>query len=149
MFFPDFEFNTWLGLSALVVFYVVGVLHVLHALMHVRTSQGTIAWVVSLLSIPFLAIPMYWLLGRTRFSRKVGGRRENDSNLNKLAGAMRERLRRETARAFGRPVQAAEHVQQRRRHRGRGRDRAGAGPASPRFGAIVRQASNAFCTDAL
>ncbi len=93
MFFPDFEYSTWLGLSALVAFYVVGILHVLHALMHVRTSQGTIAWVISLLTIPFLAIPMYWLLGRTRFSRKVGGRRENDSNLNKLAVAMRERLR--------------------------------------------------------
>ncbi|MEO5713628.1 MAG: cardiolipin synthase [Luteolibacter sp.] len=94
MLFPDFEFNTWLGLVALITFYVVGLLHVLHALMHVRTSQGTIAWVISLLTVPFLAIPMYWLLGRTRFSKNVGGRRENDSNLNKLAVAMHTRLRR-------------------------------------------------------
>lgn len=93
MFFPDFEFNTWLGLVALVVFYVIGILHVLHALMHVRTSQGTIAWVISLLTVPFLAIPMYWLLGRTRFSRDVGGRRERDFRLGKLAATMRERLR--------------------------------------------------------
>jgi len=91
---PNFEINTWLGLTMLIAFYVVGILHVLHALMHVRTSQGTIAWVISLLTIPFLAIPMYWLLGRTRFSKNVGGRRENDSNLNKLAVAMHERLRR-------------------------------------------------------
>lgn len=93
MFFPDFAFNTWLGLTTLIAFYVVGILHVLHALMNVRTSQGTIAWVLSLLTVPFLAIPMYWLLGRTRFSKKVGGRRENDSNLNKLAVAMHRRLR--------------------------------------------------------
>ncbi len=86
MLFPDFEFNTWLGLAALLVFYVVGILHVLHALMHVRTSQGTIAWVISLLTIPFLAIPMYWLLGRTRFSRNVGGRREKDGRLGKAGG---------------------------------------------------------------
>jgi cardiolipin synthase len=92
MFFPDFEFNTWLGLVALLVFYVVGILHVLHALMHVRTSQGTIAWVVSLLTVPFLAIPLYWLLGRTRFARNVGGRRENDSRLGRLAATMRQRL---------------------------------------------------------
>lgn len=92
MFFPDFEFNTWLGLVALVVFYVIGILHVLHALMHVRTSQGTIAWVVSLLTVPFLAIPMYWLLGRTRFARNVGGRRENDNRLGRLAATMRQRL---------------------------------------------------------
>ena len=93
MFFPGFEFNTWLGLAAVVVFYLVGILHTLHALMHVRTSQGTIAWVISLLTVPFLAIPAYWLLGRTRFSRHVGGRREQDHRLGKLAATMRERLR--------------------------------------------------------
>jgi cardiolipin synthase A/B len=93
MFFPDFETNTWLGVTLLVVFYAIGLVHVLHALMNVRTSQGTIAWVVSLLTVPFLAIPMYWLLGRTRFSKNIGGRRENDEQLRKLAAAMRERLR--------------------------------------------------------
>jgi cardiolipin synthase len=93
MFFPDFEFNTWLGLVALVAFYLVGILHVLHALMHVRTSQGTIAWVISLLTIPFLAIPMYWLLGRTRFTRHISGRREQDGRLGKLAATMHQRLR--------------------------------------------------------
>ncbi|MEO8616931.1 MAG: PLDc N-terminal domain-containing protein [Luteolibacter sp.] len=94
MLFPDFEYSTRLGLAALLLFYVVGILHVLHALMHVRTSQGTIAWVISLVTVPFVAIPLYWLLGRTRFSKKIGGRRENDSRLNLLAVAMHERLRR-------------------------------------------------------
>lgn len=93
MFFPEFEFNTWLGLVALLVFYGVGIFHVLHALMHVRTSQGTIAWVLFLLTVPFLAIPVYWLLGRTRFARHVGGRREQDGRLEKLARTMRDRLR--------------------------------------------------------
>jgi len=93
MFFPEFEYKTWLGLAGLIAFYVFGILHVLHALMHVRTSQGTIAWVISLLTVPFLAIPMYWLLGRTRFSTNVGGRRENDCELQKLAVGMRDRLR--------------------------------------------------------
>lgn len=93
MFFPDLDSNTWWGLALVIAFYVVGLLHVLHALMHVRTSQGTIAWVISLLAMPFLAIPMYWLLGRTRFSRSIGGRREKDSRLGKLAIKMHERLR--------------------------------------------------------
>ena len=94
MFFHDFEVETWLGVSTLVAFYVVGVLHVLHALMHVRTSQGTIAWVISLITVPFLAIPLYWLLGRTRFSRNVGGRRKKDERLGRLAESMHRRLRR-------------------------------------------------------
>ena len=92
MLFPRFEFNTWWGLAGIVVFYVVGALHVLHALMHVRTSQGTVAWVISLLTVPFVAIPLYWLLGRTRFSRDVGGRREKDLRLDRLAKKMRQRL---------------------------------------------------------
>ncbi len=92
MFFRPFEFNGWIGFTLLLLFYVVGILHVLHALMHVRTSQGTIAWVISLLALPFVAIPLYWMLGRTRFSEDVGGRREKDHRLSLLAKSMRERL---------------------------------------------------------
>lgn len=93
MFFHGIEVETWHGAIALAVFYLVGSLHVLHALMHVRTSQGTIAWVISLVTVPFLAIPLYWLLGRTRFAGNVGGRREKDSRLARLAESMHERLR--------------------------------------------------------
>jgi cardiolipin synthase len=93
MFPGGFEVETWFGALAVAAFYIVGILHVLHALMHVRTSQGTIAWVISLVTVPFLAIPLYWLLGRTRFSGHVGGRREKDVRLAKLATSMHERLR--------------------------------------------------------
>mgnify|MGYP002655157342 CR=1 FL=1 len=93
MFFLDLDSSTWLGLATVIAFYGIGLLHVLHALMHVRTSQGTIAWVISLLALPFLAIPLYWLLGRTRFSQSVGGRREKDSRLGQLAATMLQRLR--------------------------------------------------------
>ncbi len=93
MLLPNLDSNTWLGFAAVVAFYLVGILHVLHALMHVRTSQGTIAWVISLLTVPFIALPMYWLLGRTRFAGYVGGRREMDGRLGKLAAAMHRRLR--------------------------------------------------------
>jgi cardiolipin synthase A/B len=91
--FVDIEFSSWLGFGMVLAFYVVGIFHVLHALMHVRTSQGTIAWVISLLTMPFIALPMYWLLGRTRFSRNVGGRRQQDRRLVKLAQKMHQRLR--------------------------------------------------------
>jgi cardiolipin synthase len=90
---PGVPAETWWGAIAVVLFYLVGILHVLHALMHVRTSQGTIAWVISLITVPFVAIPLYWLLGRTRFSGYVGGRREKDSRLANLASSMHDRLR--------------------------------------------------------
>jgi cardiolipin synthase len=93
MFPGEFQTETWHGALLVAAFYIVGYLHVLHALMNVRTSQGTIAWVISLVTVPFLAIPLYWLLGRTRFSGHVGGRREKDVRLAKLATLMHERLR--------------------------------------------------------
>ena len=93
MFNPGFNLETGIGIALFVAFEVVGIIHVFHALMHVRTSQGTIAWVISLLLLPYVAIPLYWLLGRTRFAGAVGGRRERDSQLRKLADQMHERLR--------------------------------------------------------
>lgn len=92
MFLRGIDMDTWVGLSLLVAFEIVGILHVLHALMHVRTSQGTIAWVISLVTVPFIAIPLYWLLGKTRFSGNVGGRRLKDGRLAKLAETMHQRL---------------------------------------------------------
>ena len=93
MHFLDPEPSTLLGLMAWLAFEVIGLLHVLHALMHVRTSQGTIAWVISLLTFPYLAIPLYWVVGRSRFTGYVHGRRAGDRRLRKLAESMHNRLR--------------------------------------------------------
>lgn len=92
MFGYDMETSTMLGLEALVAFYLLGIAHILHALMHARTSQGAIAWVVSLIAMPFFAIPLYWMLGRSKFSGYVRARRGNDAELRKLAADMHERL---------------------------------------------------------
>lgn len=93
MLFPPFDTHTAVGVAIVVTIYLVGLLHVLHAVMHVRTSQGTIAWIACLLLVPFFAIPLYWLLVRSRFSRNVGGRREKDDRLARLAEAMHQSLR--------------------------------------------------------
>ena len=93
MIFRGIAVDTWFGVVVIVALEVVGLFHVLHALMHVRTSQGTIAWVISLIVVPYFAIPLYWMLGRTRFSGYVGGRRRQDVRLGRLAEAMHHHLR--------------------------------------------------------
>jgi cardiolipin synthase len=90
----DPEIMPLLSLLAWLALELIGLLHVLHALMHVRTSQGTIAWVISLITFPYLAIPLYWVVGRSRFSGYVRGRRAGDGRLRKLAESMHRRLRR-------------------------------------------------------
>ena len=42
--------------------------------MSVRTPQGTIAWVVCLVSFPYLMVPAYLVLGRTKFRGYVVAR---------------------------------------------------------------------------
>ncbi len=47
--------------------HALGVLNAAHAVMNVRTSQGAIAWGISLITFPWLAIPLYWVFGRNHF----------------------------------------------------------------------------------
>jgi len=46
---------------------LVGITTAVRAVMNTRTSQGAIAWVVSLVTFPFLALPLYWIFGRSKF----------------------------------------------------------------------------------
>lgn len=61
--------------------------------MNVRTSQGAIAWIVSLIAAPWIAIPLYWIAGRKRFSGYVHSRRTQDTDLRAAAEDMHEMLR--------------------------------------------------------
>lgn len=55
-----------LGLLALAV-VVTAMASAVHALFTVRTTQGTIAWVIGLLAFPWLGLPLYWMFGSQRF----------------------------------------------------------------------------------
>ncbi|MGB5671831.1 MAG: cardiolipin synthase [Sedimenticolaceae bacterium] len=45
------------------------------AVMTARTSQGAIAWALSLITFPLLALPLYLVFGRRKFERNVAARR--------------------------------------------------------------------------
>ncbi|MBD2592964.1 cardiolipin synthase [Nostoc spongiaeforme FACHB-130] len=53
--------------AATVVVHALGIAHAAHAVMTVRSSRGAIAWSISLVTFPWLALPLYWILGRTKF----------------------------------------------------------------------------------
>lgn len=75
------------------IFHVLGFTTALNALMTVRTSQGTIAWVVSLLTFPVLSVPAYWIFGRSKFRGYVALRGQLDSRLAEARERIREKLR--------------------------------------------------------
>ena len=47
--------------------YLAGFLAAIDAVMYARTPQGAVAWSVSLVTFPFLAVPAYLVLGRSKF----------------------------------------------------------------------------------
>ncbi len=107
---PDPDSIPWLIGEGVIILHIIGLLHVIHALMTVRTAQGTIAWMVSLIAAPWIAVPLYWVAGRSRFSGYVRARRDGDAELFKIAEDMHKRLRSYEIRpddAFGR---AAEYL---------------------------------------
>ena len=90
---PEPDSIPYLVGTGVVLAYIIGLLHVIHALMTVRTAQGTIAWMVSLIAMPWVAVPLYWIAGRSKFSGYVRARRGEDAELRKLAEDMHRRLR--------------------------------------------------------
>jgi len=91
---------------------VVGFVSSLHALMSVRTPQGTVAWVVSLNTLPAVAVPIYWVFGRSNFRGYVVLRQEEDSDLRGVTEQAAETLqpfRAALSRDHGR-IQAAERL---------------------------------------
>jgi len=66
-------------MSALVaIAYVLGIISAIDSVMRGRTSEGTIAWAISLTTFPFVAVPAYWVFGRHRFNGYVVARRSLD-----------------------------------------------------------------------
>ena len=49
------------------VLHGLGIVTAVHAVMKTRTSQGAIAWAFALITVPYLALPLYWVFGRDRF----------------------------------------------------------------------------------
>lgn len=53
--------------GVLALFYVAAIASAVEAVIKVRTAQGAIAWIVSLITLPYLAVPLYLVFGRNRF----------------------------------------------------------------------------------
>ena len=64
--------------ALVVLFHVLGFVSSIHSIMSTRTSQGAIAWAVTLNTFPYLAVPAYWVFGRSKFEGYVVARRRAD-----------------------------------------------------------------------
>jgi cardiolipin synthase len=67
----------------IILSYLAGVICAAMAILRSRTPQGATAWVMSLLSFPFISVPAYICLGRNKFEGYNTKRRILDSKVQK------------------------------------------------------------------
>jgi cardiolipin synthase len=60
---------------------LLGILAAVHAIMNARTSQGAIAWAISLATFPWLSLILYAILGRNKFKGYVLLRNSKDQDI--------------------------------------------------------------------
>ena len=81
----------WFGLL-LALIYVAAIASAVEAIVRARTAPGSIAWVVSLLTLPYLALPLYLLIGRNRFAGYQRERRQIEELASTRLSGPRSRL---------------------------------------------------------
>lgn len=70
----------------------IGIVSAIHAVMYTRTEQGAIAWGLSLVSLPYIAVPAYWFLGRSRFEGYITRRRFSEQHGEDMLARTLERV---------------------------------------------------------
>ena len=68
-------------IAVVIVAHLIGFVSSIDAVFNTRTSQGAIAWAVVLNTVPYVAVPAYWVLGRSRFQGYVTARQGDDSEI--------------------------------------------------------------------
>ena len=64
-----------------ILFQILGLISSVHAILRTRTPQGAIAWVVSLNALPIVAVPAYWVFGRSKFNGFVAIKRDTSQDI--------------------------------------------------------------------
>jgi cardiolipin synthase len=73
----------------LTLLHLAGLAVAMRALMFGRTAEGTVAWLISLALVPYVALPLYAVFGHGKFEGYVRARRTRDGRLNDLVRAVR------------------------------------------------------------
>lgn len=74
-------------------FYASGFASAINAVMTARTAQGAIAWTAALVAFPFVAVPAYWVLGRSKFEGFIAAYEENKDTIDALAATARRNMK--------------------------------------------------------
>lgn len=76
----------------LLVAYALGIISAIDAIMSTRTEPGAIAWAISLVTAPVVAVPAYWVLGRSKFEGYVESMEDNQEDFEALVAHARTEM---------------------------------------------------------
>lgn len=102
--------TSWLLGTGILLIHVMGIVSAIMALMSSRTSQGAVAWIISLLTFPYIALPAYWFFGRPRFYGYVSARGQRDTVLRRVLVRYRANVQPYVAASPNADIQAVEQL---------------------------------------
>ncbi len=76
--------------AVIAVAHLLGITSSIDAVYNSRTPQGAIAWAAVLIMVPYVSVPAYWVLGRSRFNGYVTARQTEDSEISHIATRVRD-----------------------------------------------------------
>ena len=80
----EYELFSQTTAALAVVLLLVSLISAIEAILKARTAQGAIAWAISLLTFPIVALPLYLVFGRNRFDGYLEERVEIEDQTLKL-----------------------------------------------------------------
>ena len=79
----------WILLIAMTL-HGLGILFIFDVIMHGRTSQGTIAWVMALFFFPYLAVFLYLMFGARRIHKHAVVHQSGSADIHRLGRELRQ-----------------------------------------------------------
>jgi cardiolipin synthase len=85
------DFKLFAAVAA--IFHLLGLISAVKAIMESRTPQGAIAWALGLITFPYVAVPAYWIFGRSKFQGFVKLLRADKADTEKTTHKYLEQLK--------------------------------------------------------
>lgn len=76
----------------IIVFYILGFICSAMAILRSRTPQGATAWIVGLITLPFITVPLFIIFGRSKFYGYANRRKILGKKISKSLNVMQEAL---------------------------------------------------------
>ena len=76
----------------LIIIYLFSFIAIVDAILHSRTSEGAMAWTISLITLPLLSLPCYILFGRRTYDKYIEARQHADKEINFTAQILQKSI---------------------------------------------------------